>query len=133
MILVLLLVLILFSLSPDHDHQAGLSLGPMILIFGCRKESMDLLKMETDKFGFVLPCLTMILCYLIVSSIQLIIHEDINKCRDLEDGPLPFKRLTAVSRENHRPSQYVQVQGRYIDDSYHQFHPNLTLLPNPIY
>lgn len=61
-----------------RQAEAGLSLGPMILIFGCRKESMDLLKMETDKFG------------------------------DLEDGPLPFKRLTAVSRENHRPSQYVQ-------------------------
>merc|ERR1719205_517441 len=31
-----------------------------------------------------------------------------DKFGDLEDGPLPFKRLTAVSRENHRPSQYVQ-------------------------
>ena len=86
----------------------------MILIFGCRKESMDLLKMETDKFGFAITHLiqlTTILCRLIVSSICFIIrHEDMNKRRDLENGPLPFVRLTAVSREKNRPSQYVQVQ-----------------------
>ena len=44
---------------PQSKIQAGLSLGPMILIFGCRRESMDLLRKETDKFGLVrlpLPC-----------------------------------------------------------------------------
>ena len=34
--------------------QAGVSLGPMILVFGCRRESMDLLRKETDKLGCVL-------------------------------------------------------------------------------
>ena len=53
--------------EPDYSHldppsaiilqseaQAGISVGPMILIFGCRRESMDLLRKETDKLGFAI-------------------------------------------------------------------------------
>ena len=36
------------------EAQAGVSLGPMVLVFGCRRESMDLLRKETDKLGCVL-------------------------------------------------------------------------------
>ena len=39
------------------EAQAGVSLGPMILAFGCRRESMDLLRKETDKLGCVFKIL----------------------------------------------------------------------------
>ena len=38
----------------QSEAQAGISVGPMILIFGCRRESMDLLRRETDKLGFAI-------------------------------------------------------------------------------
>ena len=45
---------ILFHYHFLPEVQAGVSLGPMILVFGCRRESMDLLRKETDKLGCVL-------------------------------------------------------------------------------
>ena len=45
---------ILFPSYLLPETQAGVSLGPMILVFGCRRESMDLLRKETDKLGCVL-------------------------------------------------------------------------------
>ena len=48
---------ILFPYYSLLGAQAGVSLGPMVLVFGCRRESMDLLRKETDKLGSVLKIL----------------------------------------------------------------------------
>jgi len=72
-----------------RQAEAGLSLGPMILIFGCRRESMDLLRKETDKFGD---------------------DEDgwLAGCLPNRGPRLQLTRLTALSRQERRPAQYVQ-------------------------
>jgi len=72
-----------------RQAEAGLSLGPMILIFGCRRESMDLLRKETDKLGD---------------------DEDgwLTGCLPNRGPRLQFTRLTALSRQERRPAQYVQ-------------------------
>jgi len=72
-----------------RQAEAGVSLGPMVLVFGCRRESMDLLRKETDKLG----------------------GEDegwLGGCLPSRAPRLPFTRLTALSRQEGKPSQYVQ-------------------------
>jgi len=71
----------------DRERKAkeGFNVGPTILIFGCRKKSMDLLKEETDKFG----------------------DEEEGWLRSFSRGP-KMTRVTAMSKEEGEPRNYVQ-------------------------